>query len=138
MDEVKNSEEPQALNDRERVFEKGVQVGRMEFEDYMSFMIYCEGIAGKGEVVVSPHTLDLALMFLGFCRAKRGRALLAQAATGIDAAAANPEEAGDSVEADVQTLLGEGAKTACVVFCPMHDRQGEASLEGGERNSTPH
>ena len=48
-------------------------------------------------------------MFLGFCKTKRGRALMAQAATHIDAAAANPVEAGDSVEADVQTLLGEGA-----------------------------
>ena len=78
----------------------------MEFEDYMSCIVYCEGIAAQGEVAVRPHIRDTALMFLGFCKTKRGRALLAQAAAGIDAAAANPEEAGDSVEADVQTLLG--------------------------------
>ena len=61
----------------------------MEFEDYMSFMIYYEGIAAQGEVVVKPHIIDTALMFISFCKTKRGRALLAQAAAGIDAAAAD-------------------------------------------------
>ena len=36
-DEVKNGGEPQALKEIERVFEKGVQVEWMEFEDYMKF-----------------------------------------------------------------------------------------------------
>ena len=54
---AKNSGEPQSLNDIERVFEKGVQVELVEFEDYMSFMIYCEGVAVQGESVVKPHML---------------------------------------------------------------------------------
>ena len=87
-DTLKDSSDPQALKDMERVWAKGVQVEWMEFEDYMSFMIYCEGIAVQGDVVVKPHILDTALMFLGFCKTKRGRALLAQAAAGIGAAAA--------------------------------------------------
>ena len=32
------------------VFEKGIQVEWMEFDDYMSYMIYCEGIAVHSEV----------------------------------------------------------------------------------------
>ena len=84
----------------------------VEFEDYMRFMIYCEGIGVQGEVAVKPQVLDTALMFFSFCKTKRRRALLAQAATGIDAAAANPEEAGDVVGVDVRTLLGEGAQNS--------------------------
>ena len=73
----------------------------MEFDDYMSYMIYCEGIVVQSDVVVKPHILDTALMFLGFCKSKRGRALRAQAAAGIDAAA---------TEVDPQNQHGEGAK----------------------------
>ena len=40
-------------------------------------------------------------MFLGFCKSKRGRALQAQAAAGIDAAGA---------KYDLLNLHGEGAK----------------------------
>ena len=50
---------------------------------------------------MKPHMLDTALMFLGFCKSKRGRALQAQAAAGIDAAGA---------EDDLLNLHGEGAK----------------------------
>ena len=49
------------------VFEKGIQVEWMEFDDYMSYMIYCEGIAVQSEVAMKPHILATALMFLGFC-----------------------------------------------------------------------
>ena len=94
--------DPRAWKDIQRVLEKGVQVEWVEFDDYMSYMIYCEGIAVQSDVVVKPHILDTALMFLGFCKSKRGRALQAQAAAGIDAAAA---------EVDPQNQHGEGAKT---------------------------
>ena len=70
----------------------------------MSFMTYHEGIAVQGEVAVKPHIIDTALMFISFCKTKRGRALLAQAAAGIDAAAtdgASTVEAGDYAEANV-------------------------------------
>ena len=63
-------------------------------------MIYCEGIAVQSEVVVKPRLLDTALMLLGVCKSKRGRALQAQAAAGIDAAGA---------EDDLLNLHGEGA-----------------------------
>ena len=43
-DDVKNGLEPQTLNYIQRVLQKGVQVEWMEFEVYMSFMIYCEGV----------------------------------------------------------------------------------------------
>ena len=56
------------------------------------------------DVVVKPHILDTALMFLSFCTSKRGRALQAQAAADIDPASATASVA------DVQALLGEGAK----------------------------
>ena len=92
--------DPRAWKDIQRVLEKGVQVEWVEFDDYMSYMIYCEGIAVQSDVVVKPHILDTALMFLGFCKSKRGRALQAQAAAGIDAAAA---------EVDPQNQHGEGA-----------------------------
>ena len=93
--------DPRAWKDIQMVFEKGIQVEWMEFDDYMSYMIYCEGIAVQSEVVVKPHILDTALMFLGFCKSKRGRALQAQAAAGIDAAGA---------EDDLLNLHGEGAQ----------------------------
>ena len=63
----------------------------MEFDDYMSYMIYCEWIAVQSEVVMKPHILATALMFLGFCQSKHGQALQAQAAAGIDAAAAEDD-----------------------------------------------
>ncbi len=67
----------------------------------------------QGEVFVKPHNIDSALMFINFCKTKRGRVVLAQAAAGIDAAAidgASTVEAGDSVEANVESLLREGAQ----------------------------
>ena len=72
----------------------------MEFDDYMSYMRYCEGIAVQSAVAVKPHILDTALMRLGFCKSQRGRALQAQAVAGIDAAGA---------EDDLLNLHGEGA-----------------------------
>ena len=78
--------EPHAVKDTERVLEMGIQVEWMEFDDYMSYMIYCEGVAVQSEVVVKPHILDIVLMFLGFCkvsadglcRHRRPRALMQQ------------------------------------------------------------
>ena len=99
---------------------------------HMSFMIYCERIAVQGEVVVKAHILDTALMFLGFCKTKRGRALLAQAAADIDAAAADgasTEETGDSAEAAVQNLLGQGAKKLEEAFAPGMTGQVEHRLK---------
>ena len=101
------------MNYIESVVQMGVQLEWMDFEDCMGFMIYYEGIASQGEVVVKPHIIDTALMFISFCKTKRGRALLAQSATGIDAAATNgasTAEAGDHAEANVESLLCEGAK----------------------------
>ena len=112
--------DPRAWKDIQRVLEKGVQVEWVEFDDYMSYMIYCEGIAVQSDVVVKPHILDTALMFLGFCKSKRGRALQAQAAAGIDAAAA---------EVDPQNQHGEGAETIGGSILGVHDRQGKAPLE---------
>ncbi len=76
-------------------------------------MICYEGIAVQGQVVVTPHIIDTSLMFVSCCKTKRGRALLAQAAAGIDAAAtegASSVEAGDHAEANVESLLCECAK----------------------------
>ena len=65
------------MNYIERVLQKGVQVEWLEFEDDMSFMICYADIAVQGEVVVKPHAIDTALMFISLCKTKRGRALLA-------------------------------------------------------------
>ena len=62
---------------------------------------------------MNPHIIDTALMFTSFCNTKRGRALLAQAAAGIDATTtygASTAEAGDYAEANVESLLCEGGK----------------------------
>ena len=40
---------------------------------------------------MKPHIMATALMFLGFCKSKHGQALQAQAAAGIDAAAAEDD-----------------------------------------------
>jgi hypothetical protein len=64
----------------ERVFKDGLQVEWQEFPDYMSYMVYYEGAAVQGEVLVKPHIIDTAMLFLGFCGSKRGRALQLQAA----------------------------------------------------------
>ena len=63
----------------------------MEFDDYTSCMVYCEGVAVQSEVVVKPHIMDTALMFLGFCNNKHGQALQAQAAASIDATTAEDD-----------------------------------------------
>ena len=42
--------DPQAWKDIQKVLEKGVQVEWVEFDDYMSYMIYCEGIAVQSDV----------------------------------------------------------------------------------------
>ena len=68
-----------------------------------------------------------------------GRALLAQAAAGIDAAAADGAstgEAGYYVEADVQNLLREGARNKAWGVGPGIDRPGEASLDRSKGNYT--
>ena len=88
---------------------------------------------------MKPHIIDTALIFISFCKTKRRRALLAQAATGIDAAATNGPstvEAGDYVEANVESLLCEGAKQHEDDLCQGNDRQVKASLEGSKSNST--
>ena len=46
----------------------------------MSCMVYYEGAAVQGEVVVKPHIIDTAMLFLGVCGSKRGRALQLQGA----------------------------------------------------------
>ena len=78
-----------------------------------------EGIAVQGEVVANPHIIDTALMFISLGKTKRGRAILAQAAAGMDAAAtdgASAVEAGGYFEANVESLLCEGAKQLEHVF----------------------
>ena len=62
----------------DRVFSEGLQVEWQEFPD--SYMVYDEGAAVQGEVVVKPHLIDTAMLFLGFCGSKRGRALQLQGA----------------------------------------------------------
>ena len=59
----------------ERVFDEGLQVEWLEFQDYMSCMVYYEGAAVQGEVLVKPHIIDTAMLFLAFCDSQRGRAL---------------------------------------------------------------
>ena len=59
----------------ERVFDEGLQVEWLEFQDYMSYMVYYEGAAVQGEVLVKPHIIDTAMLFLAFCNSQRGRAL---------------------------------------------------------------
>jgi len=44
--------DPRAWKDIQMVFKKGIQVEWMEFDDYMSYMIDCEGIAVQSEVVM--------------------------------------------------------------------------------------
>ena len=57
------------------VFEKRIQVECMEFDDYMSYMIYCDGVAVQSEVVMKPHILDTALMFFWFRNSECGAGL---------------------------------------------------------------
>ena len=59
----------------ERVFDEGLQVEWQEFPDYMTYMVYYEGAAVQGEVLVKPHIIDTAMLFLAFCNSQRGRAL---------------------------------------------------------------
>ena len=87
---------------------------------------------------MNPDIIDTALMFIRFCKTKRGRVLLAQAATGIDAAAANTVEAGEDVEANVESMLCEDAKQLEDAFLSRNHRQVKASLEGSNHNSTGH
>ena len=65
----------QVQSELERVFQDGLQVEWQEFQDYVSYMVYYEGAAVQGEVLVKPHIIDTAMLFLAFCRSKRGRAL---------------------------------------------------------------
>ena len=38
-------------------------------------MVYYEGAAVQGEVLVKPHIIDTAMLFLALCESQRGRAL---------------------------------------------------------------
>lgn len=91
----------------ERVFKDGLQVEWQEFPDYVSYMVYYEGAAVQGEVLVKPHIIDTAMLFLGFCGSKRGRALQLQAAT------ANKDKASEGIVAsgheDPATAAAEAA-----------------------------
>ena len=118
--------DPRAWKDIQRVLEKGVQVEWVEFDDYMSYMIYCEGIAVQSDVVVKPHILDTALMFLGFCKSKRGRALQAQAAAGIDAAAAHTKDAQKEAAADAaaaEAAAEEAARKAAAEAAAAREKK---------------
>ena len=59
----------------QRVFDEGLQVEWQEFPDHMTYMVYYEGAAVQGEVLVKPHIIDTAMLFLAFCNSQRGRAL---------------------------------------------------------------
>ena len=43
--------DPRDWKDIQMVFEQGVQVEWMELDGYMSYMVYCEGVAVQSEVV---------------------------------------------------------------------------------------
>ena len=78
--------------------------------------------AAQGEVCVKPHIIDTVIDVHQFLKTKRGRALLAQAAAGIDAAAtegASTVEAVAYVEANVESMICEGAKQLEDAFRPM-------------------
>ena len=57
---------PKVVQDIERVFDQGLQVEWREFEDYLAFMIYYEGAAVQGDIVIKPSLVDTTLLFLGF------------------------------------------------------------------------
>ena len=100
------------VQEMQRVFDQGLQVEWQEFGDYLAFMLYYEGAAVQGDVVVKPHVLDTALLFLGFCTSKRGRALQVKAvgeSAGNDAADSSTDVL-DSEEKNLTWALGEGAK----------------------------
>ena len=104
----------------ERVFNDGLQVEWQEFADYMSYMVYYEGAAVQGEVLVKPHILDTALLFLGFCASKRGRALQLQTAAAKGSGTNDAKTAPEGIDAsdakaqpsDTSLVTAEAAEAA--------------------------
>ena len=134
--------EPQALDDIYRVLQMGVQVVWMEFEDYRSFMIYYEGIAVQGEVVVKPHIIDTALMFNSFskrpsadglCWRRQPQALM-QRPTMVLA----QWRRAIMLKPMWRVCFARTPNSLRMLCCQRNERQVEASLEGSKRNSTGH
>ena len=94
----------------ERVFQEGVQVEWSEFPDYMSYMVYYEGAAVQGEVNLKPHIIDTAMLYLGFCDSKRGRAIHLQAMASKNDNSANAAHGLQASDAD--TRVEAAAATA--------------------------
>ena len=94
----------------ERVFGEGLQVEWQEFPDYVSYMVYYEGVGVQGVVLMKPHIIDTAMLFLGFCSSKRGRALQLHAAAGKGDGTTAPESIVASGAADPATAAAEAAE----------------------------
>ena len=93
----------------ERVFDEGLQVEWLEFQDYMSYMVYYEGAAVQGEVLVKPHIIDTAMLFLAFCDSQRGRALQMKARESDGTENTSPQTIAASGPEDLAPAAGEAA-----------------------------
>ena len=93
----------------ERVFDEGLQVEWQEFPDYMTYMVYYEGAAVQGEVLVKPHIIDTAMLFLAFCDSQRGRALQMKARESDGKENISPQTIVASGPEDLALAAGEAA-----------------------------
>ena len=93
----------------ERVFHYGLQVEWQEFPDYVSHMVYYEGAAVQGEVLVKPHIIDTAMLFLAFCDSQRGRALQMKARESDGKENISPQTIVASGPEDLALAAGEAA-----------------------------
>lgn len=59
-----------------QIWSQGIHVEWMEIDNYLAYMLYCEGSAVQAVVQVSPHIVDTAILYVSFLRSP-----LAQAAT---------------------------------------------------------
>ena len=83
-DQLKEKGDFRAIQQIERIFNRGVQVEWIECESFLQWQLYVETSSVQASVQVAPHVLDTAMKYLTFCRSPRAACLGAEPSDGDD------------------------------------------------------
>ena len=83
-DQLKEKGDVRAIQQIERIFNRGIQVEWIECESFLQWQLYVETSSVQASVQVAPHVLDTAMKYLTFCRSPRAACLGAEPSDGDD------------------------------------------------------
>lgn len=72
---LKEKGEARAIQQIEKVFNKGIQVEWIECESFLQWQLHVETSSAQASVQVAPHVLDTAMKYLTFCQSPRAACL---------------------------------------------------------------